>query len=150
MISGVRGTAIRDGAGSSGECESEFGRAALAALEGRDQCFARTVAEIAKARGDDTAQLAAKAELADAAVAKYKVWLESELPHMRVGRAAVGREGMEDLLANVCLVNWYTIEQLLDHADSELQRAQVVLERCLCFLYSIDFVYIYFALLVDG
>lgn len=69
------------------------------------------------------------AELADAAVAKYKQWLEVELPHMRIGHAAVGREGMEDLLANVCLVNWYTIEQLLDHADSELQRAQVVSER---------------------
>lgn len=107
------------------EAEVEFGRAALAALAGREGCFAKTVAAIAVARATKPGldRLAADA---DTAVGRYEKWVSAELGRMREGHAAVGRAGMEDLLANVSLVGWLSIEQMLDHAASELQRAQAM------------------------
>ena len=43
---------------------------------------------------------------------------------MRTGQAAVGREGFEDFLSNVALVEWFGIDDMLQLGDSELRRSQ--------------------------
>ncbi len=118
---------------STGEAESEFATIALSNLEGRESCCRRVVEAIddsliqgqSRAWAEKDAFLGA-ADAADAAVEQFRRWLQQAQPAMRTGQAAVGREGFEDFLSNVALVEWFGIDDMLQLGDAELRRSQAM------------------------
>jgi hypothetical protein len=113
----------------TGEAEAEFARVALSGLTGREGCFGAVVAGLSATLGAGAAAaLEPEALAADRAVARFEAWLRAELPTMRQGQAAVSRAGMEDYLSNIALVDLERtpIEQMLEAASAELQRAQAM------------------------
>jgi hypothetical protein len=113
----------------TGEAEAEFARVALSGLAGREGCFGAVVAGLSATLGAGAAAaLEPEALAADRAVARFEAWLRAELPTMRQGQAAVSRAGMEDYLSNIALVDLERtpIEQMLEAASAELQRAQAM------------------------
>lgn len=114
---------------SLGEAEGEFAVIALSNLEGRDGCCRRMIEAITatlETGWGEEAQFLAAADEADDALQRYRNWLAEAQPTMRKGQAAVGREGFEDFLANVALVSWFSIEDMLNVGDVELRRTQAM------------------------
>jgi hypothetical protein len=116
---------------ASGEAEGEFASIAVQNLEGRDSCCRRTVdavllASAAGSLGPMRQQLVEAAAAADAAVVRYRCWLQTALPSMRTGHAAIGRAGFEDFLQNVALVEWYSVDAMQQVGELELRRSQAM------------------------